>query len=64
MAEVIWTEIAKEDLASIHDYISKDSLKYADRFIATIIERVEIVYSNPKQEELFPNLKMRKSENL
>jgi plasmid stabilization system protein ParE len=47
MVNVIWTETAIEDLKLIHEYISKDSKLYADRFVEKIITRV-------KQLENFP----------
>jgi plasmid stabilization system protein ParE len=33
MVKVVWTDLALEDLKSIHEYISKDSKFYADRFV-------------------------------
>ncbi len=41
MVKLIWTELAIEDLKLIHEYISKDSKLYADRFIEKIINRVD-----------------------
>lgn len=48
MVKVIWTELAIDDLKSIHDYISRDSKIYADRFIEKLISRID-------QPENFPN---------
>ena len=39
MVKLVWTEIAIEDLRLTHEYISKDSKLYADRFIEKLIER-------------------------
>jgi plasmid stabilization system protein ParE len=41
MVNIIWTEYAIEDLRLIHEYISKDSKRYADRLVEKIIERVD-----------------------
>lgn len=49
MVNIHWSELALEDLKSIHDYIAQNSKVYADRFIAKILERVE-------QLENFPEL--------
>jgi hypothetical protein len=38
MVNIIWTEYAIEDLRLIHEYISKDSKRYADRLVEKIIE--------------------------
>ena len=36
-AQVIWTEIASDDLAGIADYIAKDSNAYAAAFVGEIL---------------------------
>ena len=41
MVNIIWTEYAIEDLRLIHEYISKDSKRFADRLVEKIIERVD-----------------------
>ena len=48
MVEINWTELALQDLRDIYDYISKDSVFYADRYIDKLIERVDQLESNPK----------------
>jgi toxin ParE1/3/4 len=54
MVKVIWTEIAIDDLRSIHDYISKDSILYADRFVDKIINRVSQLENFPKSGRVVP----------
>ena len=54
MVKVIWTEIAMEDLRTIHTYISKDSQHYADRFIEKIINRVAQLENFPKSGRIVP----------
>ena len=54
MVKVIWTEIAVEDLRSIHDYISKDSKYYADRFVEKLIKRVDQLENFPKSGRVVP----------
>ena len=54
MVKLIWTELAIEDLKLIHEYISKDSKLYADRFIEKIINRVEQLESFPKSGRVVP----------
>ena len=46
---VIWTQAAKADLRSIHDFIKRDSPFYAKRVTQEIIQRTEKI-------ERFPNL--------
>jgi toxin ParE1/3/4 len=46
--EIIWSDIAKQDLQEIYDYISEDSELYALRLIDKIIERIEVLKKMPK----------------
>jgi len=48
MAEIIWSNIAKQDIQEIYDHISEDSELYAIRLIDKIIERVEILLLMPR----------------
>jgi plasmid stabilization system protein ParE len=43
MVEVVWLQQAQEDLKDIHDYISRDSKKYAQRQVKRILERTTIL---------------------
>ena len=54
MLKVIWTDFAIEDLRLIHDYISKDSKRYADRFLEKLLERVDQLESFPKSGRVVP----------
>ncbi len=54
MVKLIWTEVAIEDLKSIHNYISKDSKAYADRFIEKIISRVGQLEALPRSGRIVP----------
>ena len=54
MVTVIWTEIAMEDLQLIHEYISKDSKLYADRFVEKLIKRVDQLENFPKSGRVVP----------
>jgi toxin ParE1/3/4 len=63
MVKVVWTNLAIEDLKSIHEYISKDSKFYADRFLARLIKRVDQLENHPNLGELLLNLAKKKSGN-
>ena len=54
MVKLIWTEYAIEDLRLIHEYISKDSKRYADRFVEKLMERVDQLESFPKSGRVVP----------
>jgi toxin ParE1/3/4 len=48
MVKLIWTEVAIEDLKSIHDFIAQDSKVYAERLIEKIILRVDQLSDYPQ----------------
>jgi toxin ParE1/3/4 len=58
MVKVIWTEFALEDLRLIHEYISKDSKIYADRFIEKIINRISQLENFPKSGRVVPEFEV------
>lgn len=54
MVKVIWTDLAIEDLKSIHEYISKDSKFYGDRFVTKLIKRVDQLEKHPQSGRIVP----------
>ncbi len=46
--KIQWTSPAVSDLESIREYISKDSVFYANRFIDKIFDSVEILAEQPE----------------
>jgi toxin ParE1/3/4 len=48
MVEITWSKLALDDLDSIHDYIAKDSLVYAQKTIQDFIERVSVLAVYPE----------------
>ncbi len=54
MVKIIWTEFALSDLKQIHEYISRDSKFYADRFVNKIISRVDQLEDFPKSGRVVP----------
>ena len=54
MVKVIWTDFAIEDLKSIHEFISKDSKTYANKFIEKIINKVDQLEEFPNSGRIVP----------
>lgn len=54
MAKIVWTELAVEDLQAIYDYIARDSVFYAGRFVDQLVERVDILIENPEAGKIVP----------
>lgn len=47
MVQINWTDLAKNDLKEIYDYISKDSRLYAKRQIVRIQSRATLLETAP-----------------
>ena len=54
MAQVSWTKKSLKDLKAINDYISLDSVFYAKRFIAKLIDRVDQLIEFPESRRVVP----------
>lgn len=54
MVKIVWTDLAIEDLRSIHEFITKDSKRYADRYIEKLITRVDQLENFPKSGRVVP----------
>ena len=54
MVKVLWTDIARDDLKSIFEYISEDSSLYAKRFAEKLLVKVEILAEFPKMGRVVP----------
>jgi len=53
---VIWTQPAKADLRSIHDFIAHDSRHYAKKVVQDIREKSDILEQLPKSGKKIPEL--------
>lgn len=60
---VFWTETAHNDLESIIDYISTDSIDNALNILYKIKEKAETLYSFPDRGRIVPELKFHNIEN-
>jgi toxin ParE1/3/4 len=54
MVTIGWSEIALDDIREIHEYISKDSRLYADRYIDILFNRVDQLETHPKSGRVVP----------
>jgi toxin ParE1/3/4 len=57
MVEITWSEDARENLIDIYDFISKDSVHYANKQILLITNRVKILQSFPLSGKHVPEIK-------
>ena len=54
MVKIIWTQLAIDDLKSIHGYIVTESNVYANRMIEKIITRVDQLERFPESGKIVP----------
>jgi toxin ParE1/3/4 len=47
MVKIVWTEISRDDLSEIFDYILKDSGKYAILTVNKIYNQTQQIIDNP-----------------
>ncbi len=53
---VIWSEVAKADLRSIHDFIAHDSKHYAKKVTQDIREKTDVLDDLPKMGKKVPEV--------
>ena len=54
MGEITWSDIARENLRDIYDYIAKDSVRYAQKEILKIDKRVKVLQTFPESGKIVP----------
>jgi addiction module RelE/StbE family toxin len=59
MVKIVWSDLAIDDLKSIHEYISKDSPRYADKMIERILKRVEQLENFPQSGRVVPEFNQK-----
>lgn len=47
MVSLVWTEISRNDLKDIFDFISRDSHRYASITVSKIYQRAQTIIANP-----------------
>lgn len=56
MAQIIWTDPARDDLAEIYEYIALDNPDAAERVVARILRHVKQLEDHPKSGSVPPEL--------
>lgn len=60
MVKLVWTELSREDLKEIFDYIAEDSKRYASITINKIYNRAQDIIENPYAGRVVPELDTEK----
>lgn len=58
MAKVVWSSRAIKDIDEIAEYISKDSLQYAEEYVKLFFEKVRILETYPHIGRVVPEFKI------
>ncbi len=53
---VIWSEPAKVDLRSIHDFIARDSTHYAKKVTQDIVAKTDVLEELPRLRKVVPEV--------
>jgi toxin ParE1/3/4 len=56
MVKIIWTQRSINDLRSIAEYISRDSVKYASLTLERIIDVTKYIEANPRIGRMVPEM--------
>ena len=56
MVKIVWTDQAVSDLKDIFDYISKDSIRYADNQVRKIKIKTAILKTRPQSGRIVPEI--------
>jgi len=64
MVKIVWTQLAIDDLKSIHDYISVESRVYAIRMIEKLIARVQQLEYFPESGKIVPEFGQKQIREL
>lgn len=64
MVEVNWTDQALQDINNIAEFISKDSLKYAQIQTQLFFDSVVVLYDQPELGRIVPEIQKKKIREL
>lgn len=56
MTRILWTDPAVADLESIHTYVARDVVAYADALVVSILDAVERLALFPESGRIVPEL--------
>ncbi len=64
MIKIVWSGPAVKDLDKIHQYVSEDSVVYADALIGEMIEAVDQLVVFPRSGRVVPEFKQENTREL
>ena len=64
MVKIVWTDSAILDLEAIGEYISNDSIRYAEITVSQLFEAVDILENYPKSGGIVPEFNNKKIRQL
>ena len=64
MVKIVWTELSVDDLKEIHDYIAKNSPRFASITADKIFQRTQLIIDNPSLGRIIPEINNEKVREL
>ena len=59
MVKIVWTELSRNDLKEIFDYIAEDSKRYASITVNKIYNRAQDIVDNPYIGRIVPEFNIK-----
>ena len=59
MVKIVWTELSRDDLKDIFDYIAEDSKRYASITVNKIYNRAQDIVDNPYVGRIVPEFNIK-----
>ena len=54
MVKLVWTEVSRDDLKEIFDFIAEDSTRYASITVNKIYQQAQLITNNPAMGRIVP----------
>ncbi len=54
MVKLVWTEVSRDDLKEIFDFIAEDSARYASITVNKIYQQAQLIIDNPSLGRIIP----------
>ncbi len=60
MVKLVWTEVSRDDLEEIFDFIAQDSTRYASITVNKIYQQAQLIIDNPSLGRIVSEFDERK----
>ncbi len=64
MVEIRWSDIANDNMQDIYDFIAQDSIRYAEKELLKITDRVKLLRTFPLSGKIVPEYEIENRREL